>query len=49
MYIVIINNQDASCHTLEADALVQKQRFIDSGYANVLVVEKETFNPPVVD
>jgi hypothetical protein len=45
MFIVRINEVDSSCHTQECDALVQKQRFIDSGISveNIEIVEKDTF------
>jgi hypothetical protein len=46
MYIVTINGTDASSHTKEADAILQKQRFIAAGNINVAVVSKNTFNPP---
>lgn len=46
MFIVILDGNDASCHTLEVDATEQKTRFENLGYSNVVVVEKDTFNPP---
>jgi len=46
MFIVTINGNDASSHTLEIDALVQKTRFEDAGYTNIEIVEKDTFEPP---
>lgn len=48
MFIVQINEIDASCHSQECDALVQKQRFIDSGISeeSITVAEKDTFEPP---
>jgi hypothetical protein len=50
MFIVKINSNDSSCHTQEGDALVQKQRFIDSGVSesDISIVEKDTFEPPQV-
>lgn len=45
MFIVVINNIDYSCHTLETDAQIQKQLFLDRNYVDVIVEEKETFNP----
>jgi len=48
MFIVQINEIDSSCHTQECDALTQKDRFIASGVSeeNIVVVEKDTFEPP---
>jgi hypothetical protein len=48
MFIIQINEVDSSCHTQECDALVQKQRFIDSGISEEIIeiVEKNTFEPP---
>ena len=50
MFIIVINTVDSSCHTQEADALVQKQRFIESEIdaETILIVEKDTFEPPQV-
>jgi hypothetical protein len=48
MFVVIISGNDRSKHTQESDALVQKQRFIDSGVSesDISIVEKDTFEPP---
>jgi hypothetical protein len=48
MFVIIINEIDSSCHTQECDALVQKQRFIDSGVLeeDIAIIEKDTFEPP---
>lgn len=46
MYIVQINLIDSSCHTLQIDAEVQKQRFLDSGEVSIEIIENDTFNPP---
>jgi len=48
MFIIQISEIDSSCHTQECDALVQKQRFIDSGISveDIAITEKDTFNPP---
>lgn len=48
MFVLQINEIDASCHTQECDALAQKQRFIDSGISaeTIAVIEKDTFEPP---
>lgn len=46
MFIITINGVDSSSHTLEIDAQIQKQRFEDSGATNVVIEEKNTFNPP---
>jgi len=48
MFIIQINEIDSSCHTQECDALVQKQRYLDSGISeeDIEIVEKDTFAPP---
>lgn len=46
MYIVTINGVDSSCHTLEVDAVAQKQRYEADGRTNVVVESKATFSPP---
>lgn len=48
MFVIQINEIDSSCHTHECDALIQKQRFIDSGVSSedIEIIEKDTFNPP---
>lgn len=45
MFIVQISAVDSSCHTQECDAIVQKQRFINSGISAeyIEIVEKDTF------
>lgn len=45
MFVVQINNVDASRHTLESDAQAQKTRFENLGMSNVTITEKDTFEP----
>ena len=45
MFIVTINGVDASSHTKSIDADVQKERFENMGETNVVIVEKDTFEP----
>jgi hypothetical protein len=49
MWVVKIDEIDASCHTSENDALVQKQRFIDDNVSesDLSIVEQDTYNPPL--
>jgi hypothetical protein len=48
MFVITVNNIDASCHTKQADALVQKARLIAQGKveSTIQIVEKATFSPP---
>lgn len=48
MFIVTIEGTDASAHTLEVDATAQKQRFETAGETNVVIEEKDDFNPPLL-
>lgn len=45
MYIVQINSIDSSCHTQQIDAEYQEQIYLERGYTNIEIVEKDTFNP----
>lgn len=46
MFVITINDIDSSCHTKLEDANVQKARFENLGETNVVVVEKDTYEPP---
>jgi hypothetical protein len=45
MFIVQIALVDSSAHSQLSDAEVQMQRFIDSGYTDVEIVEKDSYTP----
>lgn len=47
MWVLVISGTDSSCHTQEGDANAQKALFISKGVneSNIVIVEKETFNP----
>lgn len=45
MFVVTIDGVDSSAHTLEVDAEAQKTRFEAAGASNVVIVEKDTYEP----
>jgi hypothetical protein len=45
MFIVQISGVDSSCHTQELDAEAQQARFLATGAIDVVIVEKDSFNP----
>lgn len=49
MFVIRISGVDVSQHTLEVDALSQKQLFIDNGISvsNITIVETDDFNPVI--
>lgn len=51
MFVIKVVTIEKSCHSLEVDALTQKQRLVDSGISesDILVVEQVSFNPPYVE
>jgi hypothetical protein len=45
MFVITIDGIDRSYHSLSVDADEQKTRFEEAGSTNVLIVEKDTFEP----
>lgn len=48
MFVVKVNGNDVSAHTLQIDADAQKLRLIASGVAeqDIETVESDSYNPP---